>query len=141
VFSATRPENPADARSWARPVFAAGDGAEAPLLAPIGAAARLLHEAVRTANGLTDVISGPQLRRGRRPGPDIPRVQQIMRDRGWLGPTVYDLAGARPLSEIRRAVHSVRGAHSRARAAAPGDITDRGDVTFTPATTVAVKGR
>jgi len=82
---------------------------------------------------------GAQLRRGRRRVLNIPRVQQIMRDRDGSGRRCTTWPAPGPLSEI-----AARFTRSGAQAAQerPHRVTSRpGDVTFTPATDRRVRGR
>jgi hypothetical protein len=95
---------PADvgcARSWvAQPAVAAGTGRQAPEVPPRDEAERLLCEAVLTVNKIDGLSMAQSYVMAGGRVMNIPRVQQIMRDQGWVGPSLYEIASARPLGTI-----------------------------------------
>jgi hypothetical protein len=97
------PSDPEREAAWAaQPVRIAGDGRLPPHVPPSTAAEGALERAVRTANGLDGGelnMAGSYLAAGGRVL-RIPVVQQHLRDRGWAGASVYELASARPLEAI-----------------------------------------
>ncbi|MGC4897456.1 condensation domain-containing protein [Micromonospora sp. DT31] len=98
------PADPDDAGSWAA-VDAAltGDGRDGPARAPMHETEHLLYESVRAVNGLSGVdLARSYVEAGGRVL-NIPRVLELLRQSGWVGPSVYDLASARPLAAVAAA--------------------------------------
>jgi len=84
----------------AQPARAAGGERLVPRAEPEGERERLLHETVRAVNGLGPVSMAQSYVLAGGKVMNIPRVQQILRERGWTGPSLQDIAGARPLAAI-----------------------------------------
>ena len=101
VVCGQAPADPGSVSSWEElRVRAAGSGHQVPERGPVTEQERCLHETVRAVNGLDHVnmadsyvLAGGRIR-------NITTIQQTMRGHGWAGPTLYEIASARPLAAI-----------------------------------------
>ncbi|MBF9132824.1 hypothetical protein I0C86_28275 [Plantactinospora sp. S1510] len=98
------PADPENAGAWtAVDAALSGDGRDGPVRRPRHEIEHLLYESVRAVNGLPEVdLSQSYIGAGGRVL-NIPRVLELLGQSGWVGPTVYDLASARPLAAVAAA--------------------------------------
>ena len=101
VICEREPADPNDQHAWAgQPARVAGDGTTPFHCPPSTDEERLLGEAVESVNrtdrvSMADsyVVAGGRVL-------NIPRVQQVLRDKGYRTPSVYQIASGRPLRAI-----------------------------------------
>jgi hypothetical protein len=101
VICAEAPVDADTASAWAaQPVVMAGSGRDVPAIPPETEAARHFCEAVLAVNRLDRVSMAQSYVMAGGRVMNIPRIQQIMRAHGLAGPSLYEIASARPLTAI-----------------------------------------